>query len=272
MNKIGIIAGGGQLPLLVGKNLIKNNFDITFFVLKEFFIKNKYHNFQTEQIELNSLKLIVKVLKKHKINKIIMLGSVNRPSFMDIKFDFDTINFIKKYLLEKKGDNQLLLAIQDYFFKKGFSYFNWTEYCNELFANKANLTKKKPTNKASLNIAKGIKVFNYLGKADIGQSIIIQNEIILGLEAAEGTDELIKRCYKYKKKGDAGVLIKLSKYNQSHLLDIPTIGLKTIKLLKKYNYEGVYLELNKCLILNKDKVIQYADANNLFISTINKID
>ena len=59
MNKIGIIAGGGLLPLLVGKNLIKNNFDITFFVLKEFFIKNKYHNFQTEQIELNCLKYLI---------------------------------------------------------------------------------------------------------------------------------------------------------------------------------------------------------------------
>ena len=67
-------------------------------------------------------------------------------------------------------------------------------------------------------------------------------------------------------------MIKLSKYKQSHLLDIPTIGLETIKLLKKYNYEGVYLELNKCLILNKDKVISYADSNNIFISTINKID
>jgi len=272
MDKIGIIAGGGQLPLLVGKNLIKKNFNVTFFVIKEFFNKKNYNKYQTVVIDLNSLKFIVKTLNKHKINKIIMLGKVNRPSFKDIKFDIDTISFIKKYLLEKKGDNQLLIAIKDYFFKKGFAYFNWIKYCNELFANKKNLTKKFPSKKANLNKDKGIRAFKYLGKADIGQSIVIQNEIILGLEAAEGTDELIKRCNKYKKKGDNGVLIKLSKYKQSYLLDIPTIGINTIKLLKKYNYEGVYLEYNRCLILNIDKVIEYADSNNIFISTINKIE
>ena len=201
-----------------------------------------------------------------------MLGKVNRPSFKDIKFDIDTITFIKQYFLEKKGDNKLLISIQDYFFKKGFPYFDWTEYCKDLFANKQNLTKKTPSTKANFNKNKGMDCFKFLGKTDIGQSMVIQNEIILGLEAAEGTDELIKRCFNYKKKGDKGVLVKLSKYNQSHLIDIPTIGLNTIKLLKKYNYEGVYLELNRCLILDKEKVIKYADINNIFISTIKKIE
>ena len=123
-----------------------------------------------------------------------------------------------------------------------------------------------------MNKNKGIDIFKYFGHTDIGQSLVVQNEILLGLEAAEGTDELIKRCNKYKKKGDKGVLIKLSKYNQNYLLDIPTIGLNTIKILKKYDYEGIYLELNRCLILNKDKVIKYADLNNIFISTVSKIE
>ena len=272
MIKIGIIAGGGQLPLLVGKNLKKNNFDITFFIINEFFDEKKYKKFNTVKINLNSLKLIIKVLKKNRIENIIMLGKVNRPSFKDLKFDIDTISFIKKYLLEKKGDNKLLISIQEYFFKKGFPYFDWTQYCKELFANKINLTRKIPSKNANLNMTKGVEAFKFLGKTDIGQSIVIQNEFILGLEAAEGTDELIKRCSKYKKKGDKGVLVKLCKYNQSHILDIPTVGLNTMKLLKKYNYEGIYLEQNRCLILDKDKVIKYADSNNIFIATINKID
>ena len=94
----------------------------------------------------------------------------------------------------------------------------------------------------------------------------------MGLEAIEGTDELIKRCYKYKKRGDKGVLVKLSKYKQSKILDIPTIGLKTLKLLKKFDYDGIYIELNKCLIINKEKVIEYANSNNLIISVIEKFD
>ena len=74
--------------------------------------------------------------------------------------------------------------------------------------------------------------------------MIVQNSLILGIEAIEGTDELIKRCYKYKKRGDKGILIKLSKYNQSKFLDIPTIGINTIKLIKKFNYEKKTNEKN----------------------------
>ena len=91
---------------------------------------------------------------------------------------------------------------------------------------------------------------------------------VLGLEAIEGTDELLKRCKEYKRKDDNGVLFKFSKQNQSNLIDIPLIGLNTMKNLKKYNYEGVFLQKNKCLILDKKKIIDYASQNNLFISSV----
>ena len=141
-----------------------------------------------------------------------------------------------------------------------------------MFANKKNLTKKIPSKKAILNKDKGLKSFKIFGQSDIGQSMIIQNERILGLESVEGTDELIKRCFSYKKKDDKGILIKLSKYNQSRILDIPSIGVETMKLLNEFDYEGVFLELNRCLIINKIEVIKYADLNNLFIAAMNKID
>ena len=94
----------------------------------------------------------------------------------------------------------------------------------------------------------------------------------LGLEAIEGTDKLIIRCKELKKSGDKGILVKFSKYKQSTILDVPTIGEKTIKLLKENNYEGVYLEKNHCLILDKEKTIDLANKNNIFISTCNKIE
>ena len=81
-----------------------------------------------------------------------------------------------------------------------------------------------PTKEANLNLSKALDIFKNYGNLDIGQSLIVQNEIVLGLEAAEGTDQLIIRCNDFKKNGDKGVLIKASKYNQSNILDIPTIG------------------------------------------------
>ena len=96
--------------------------------------------------------------------------------------------------------------------------------------------------------------------------------LVLGLEAVEGTDKLLERCFKYKKKGDKGILVKFNKYNQSSILDIPSIGLDTLINLKNFNYEGIFLEKNKCIILNKDQVKNYAEKNNIFISAVNKIE
>ena len=81
MIRIGIIAGGGELPLLVGNTLIKKNFSVTFFVIKEFLNENLYSNYETVKISLNSLKEILNHFNRFKIEKIIMIGKVNRPSF-----------------------------------------------------------------------------------------------------------------------------------------------------------------------------------------------
>ena len=104
-----------------------------------------------------------------------------------------------------------------------------------MFSTETNLTKIKPSKNAILNFKKAKSIYQIYKKIDVGQSMIIQNQLVLGLEAIEGTDELLKRCKEYKRKGDKGILFKFSKKNQSNLIDIPLIGLDTLKNLKKYN-------------------------------------
>ena len=270
MSKIGIISGGGKLPVLIGNNLHKKNYDVIFFVIEDTFNKEIYLNKKTIIIKLNSIKKIFTQLKEYNIKKIILAGNITRPSLKDINFDYETIKFAKKLLLSKKGDNDLLISIKKLFQKEGFEYLDWKEFCSDLFTSEKNLTNKKPSKEANLNLEKALKGFKDYGNLDIGQSLIIQNEIVLGLEAAEGTDNLIIRCKDLKKNGDSGVLIKASKYNQSNILDIPTIGVKTINLLVKNKYEGVFIENNKCIIIDKTETIHLANANNLFISTFEK--
>ena len=272
MNNIGIIAGGGKLPIIIGDNLIKKNFKVSFFLVEGFFNEINYKDFDVTIINLKSAKKIIESLKAKNIDSIIMAGNINRPSLTDLSFDLQTLKLAKNLLLNKTGDNSLLVSIKKYFMESGFEYFNWKKHCPELFVNKENLTLTKPTKKAKKNLEKALSVFRSFGQIDVGQSMIIQNQIVLGLEAAEGTDELIKRCANYKKSGDNGVLVKFSKYKQSNILDIPTIGEKTLKLLKECNYEGVYLEKDSCLIIDKEKTIDLANQYKLFISTCNKIE
>ena len=271
MSKIGIIAGGGQLPILIGEKLIQSGNSVVFFCIDLYAKKKDYKKFINTFIKLELISEIIKILKYYKIEKIVMAGYVKRPSLKDIKFDFKAVKLIKEYALQPKGDDKLLLTIVRFFEKEGFNFINWKKECKNLFVNEANLSKKKPSKISLENLNIGLKIFNKLGKIDLSQSVIIQNNIVLGVEAAEGTDELIKRCHKYKKKGDKGVLLKFSKYNQDNRFDIPVIGLKTFKLLKKYDYEGIFVEKKNLIILEKEQVIEFCNNNSLFISSVKKI-
>ena len=270
MTKIGILSGGGQLPLIIGESLIHLKFDVVFFCIEKFCNIKIYKKYSNETISINSLGNIIQKLKNHKIEKIIMIGHVTRPSIKDIKFDFNTLKLIKNFALDSKGDDQLLSTISIFFENNGFPIFDWKKECKDLIINEICLTIMKPSKEALYNKEKGLNTYKLIGKADIAQSLIIQNKIILGVEAAEGTDELIKRCFNYKKKGDKGVLLKLSKYNQDTNLDIPVIGLETIKNIQKYDYEGIFLENNKCLIIDKEAVVDFCNSNNIFLASVVK--
>ena len=147
-----------------------------------------------------------------------MAGNINRPSLSDLSFDYQTFKLAKNLLLKNTGDNDLLVSIKNFFVDNGFKYFDWIKHCSDLFANKDYLTLKKPSNMAKKNLNKALSIFKIYGKLDLGQSVIVQNQIILGLEAIEGTDKLIIRCKELKKSGDKGILVKFSKYKQRVLL------------------------------------------------------
>lgn len=271
MNKIAIITGDGLLPLSIGKSLLKKKYDILFLGIKNFADSTKYQDYNYTEINLTSISDILKILNSHKINYIIMAGKISRPSLKDLNFDFNTMKLIKNFLLESKGDDQLLKIISNFFLDKGYPLFDWKNVCDDLFSKVEYLSLLKPSVEAVKNKNKGLNIFKIIGNADIGQSIVVQNQLILGIECAEGTDKLIQRCSNYEKKGDKKILIKLSKYNQHLTLDLPTIGLNTIKNLYQNNYEGIFIEKNQCVILEKNLVIDFCNKKNLFLSTINKI-
>ena len=149
MKKIGIIAGGGKLPILIGEKLIKSGKSVVFFCIEPFAKKNQYNKFVSQSVQLESISKILKFLKLHEIKKIIMAGHVKRPSLKDIHFDYKTLKFIKEYTLQRKGDDKLLLAIVKFFEKEGFNFIDWKKECNDLFVKEVNISKKRP-NKISL--------------------------------------------------------------------------------------------------------------------------
>ena len=115
MIKIGIISGSGPLPLLIGKNLINKNYQVCFLYIINHSNPKIYKNYENVQIELTSFSKILNALKKQNVEKIILVGKITRPAIKDIKFDLNTISLIKEYVLESKGDDELLKSISNFF-------------------------------------------------------------------------------------------------------------------------------------------------------------
>ena len=148
MTKIGIIAGGGKLPIIVGESLIKSKFEVIFFCIKNHYDSKFYKNFNHEIISIYSLKKIIQRLKNNNINKIVMIGKVKRPSISDIKFDLKTLSLIKYLALESKGDNKLLNSISMLFQDNGFVIYDWKNKCKDIFAKDTYLTIFTPSKSA----------------------------------------------------------------------------------------------------------------------------
>ena len=128
MTNIGIISGGGDLPIAIGSNLIKKNFKVFFFVIEEFYNHKIYNGFNVTLIKLKSAKKIIESLKAKNIDNIIMAGNIKRPSITDLSFDFQTFKLAKELLLKKTGDNSLLVSIKEFFLDNGFNYFDWKKH------------------------------------------------------------------------------------------------------------------------------------------------
>jgi UDP-2,3-diacylglucosamine hydrolase len=132
-----------------------------------------------------------------------------------------------------------------------------------------NNVKIKNTDKSS--IIKGANIIKSLSKFDIGQSVIINNGYVLAIEGPEGTDETIKRSLnlsiKYKLK-DKSILVKFPKANQDLRVDLPTIGLDTVKNCIKANIKGIAVKRSQNIILDKDKIINLTKKNNFFIISL----
>ena len=123
------------------------------------------------------------------------------------------------------------------------------------------------------DIEYGRQILKQLSKFDIGQSIVVCNGRVLGIEGAEGTEELIKRCGKYYKSLNSKIkkkpiLIKMTKDHQNRKLDMPSIGIKTIQVAKENGFGGIAIENNGVIIIDKKEIRLLLERERFFIKII----
>lgn len=264
--KLGIIAGGGVLPKLliehcqaVGRDYfviaVENNAD------KAIFSPQIPHQW----VRIGQAGTGLKALQQQNVTEIVMIGTIHRPSFADLVPDLRTTAFFAKIGLKSLGDDGILRAVVAEIEGEGMRVVGIQDVMPELLAKSGVLTRTKPDKQALADIERGITTALTLGRLDIGQSVIVQQGLVLGVEGIEGTDELIKRCGTYQRQGVGGVLIKLRKPQQDMRIDLPTIGTRTIENLHAAGMRGVAIHTGNALIVDEEAVINLANKYKMFV-------
>ena len=265
IRKLAIIAGDGNLPIELINECEKQNKIFFVIIINGHGQKiSKLYN-PDFVMHLSKIGEAIKFARSKNITDLVMAGSIKRPSLKDMIPDFWTAKFLTKYGAKISGDNSILASLARELEKEGFNILAPEDITKNTLCPYGILGKYSPNIENKTDIEKGFKIAKNIGINDIGQSVIIQNGLILAIEAAEGTDNMIKRS-KLLKIGDSGaVFIKVIKPGQDQRLDRPVIGINTIKSVHNSGLDGIALEANSIIIINLQEVIKYADKNNLFI-------
>jgi DUF1009 family protein len=267
---LGIIAGETSLPKYLINKLIKNNSKFLIIDLTKSNNFKKYAN--SYSLKITQLGKAISILNKNNCKKIIFIGKVKRPEISLLKFDKKVFFYLPRlYSAFKKGDGSILKEIIKIFNENKIKVLNSMKFTPELILNEKNINNIKVSNLEKTSINKGIQIIKTLSKFDIGQSVVLNNGYVLAIEGPEGTDEMIKRSsylFKKFKLKIKSILIKFPKTNQDLRVDLPTIGLDTIKKCIKADIKGIAVKRSQNIILEKDKIFNLTKKNNFFIISL----
>jgi len=209
---------------------------------------------------------ILGLLRAHACRDLVLVGPVRRPSLMDLRPDVEGTRILAKIgRAAFSGDDGLLAAIVRVLADEGFRVVGAHEILTEVLAPAGLLTKAAPDAQAMSDIARATVVLRALGAVDVGQACVVQQGIVLSVEAIEGTDAMLSRTAAVARPGPGGVLVKLVKPGQDRRADLPTLGPNSVVRAREAGLRGIAFEAEGTILTERQAMIEAADAAGLFL-------
>ncbi len=261
---IGLIFGDTDFPREILKTVKKKKIKYLIIDLtkSKIFKKNK----KSYPVSVGQFGKIINILKENNCKRVLFAGKVDKPNFSKLKLDFKGIYYIPRIInASKLGDAAILKEIIKIFAQNKIKTQNSLIFNPELSLKKGNYSKIKPNKQDRLDIKKAIKTLNSLKQYNFSQGVIVRNKKVVSIEGKGGTKKMLEKS-RSKKFRNHGVLVKFPKKKQDLRVDLPTIGLKTIKQSKTAGLKGIVIKSKQHIFLDKTKCIRFANKNKMFIS------
>ncbi len=260
---IGLIFGDTNFPIEILKKIKKKKLKYLIIDLSKFkkFRKDRNSHF----ISIGQFGKIINLLKKNKCKKVLFAGKVAKPNFSKLKLDLKGIYYLPKIIKASKlGDAAILKEIIKILNQQSIKTITSTSFNPELSLKSGNYSKTIPNKDDNKDIMKAIETLNKLSKYNFSQGTVVRNKKVIAIEGKGGTQKMLKIC-KNKKSKNNGVLVKFPKKKQDLRVDLPTVGLKTLKQCKSAGLKGVVIKDRQNVFLERKISINFANKNKMFI-------
>ena len=267
--KVALFAGALDLPFFARDALRKNGWDVYVIGLRGFYDPKLKPDLV---IRLGGGGTAARECKKRGIKKLTFVGAIGHPNLGDICPDFWSVSALINIMKNQKGYDSMVVALTKALDKKGFEVVAAQDLAPSLTFEKIGVqTKMKPSAKDKKDIERAISVSHTIGTEDIGASVVVDKQVI-AVEAAEGTHRMLERVIEFrsnrKKQTKSGVFAKMTKPGQDLRIDIPAIGIDTVKSVAAAKLNGIVVNAKTCFVVDKPAVIKLANKLGIFIIAV----
>lgn len=261
--RIGIIAGSGEFPFLVLEEAKKLGYACVVAGIRgeaEPGLEKKVQLF--EWVDVGDVVGLVSFFKRVGVDEAVFAGRIDRRIIFK-KEKYNETSFRLLAQSEDKSPSELVKTIIDYITWEGIQIKDPTPFISACFCQEGILSQAASSSEVEEDIAFGWKIAKKIADLDIGQTVIIKDKAVVAVEGMEGTDEAIRRGGTLA--GDGVVAVKVSRSFQDPRIDLPAVGLNTIKSLVEVRGRALCFEAAKVPFFQRDKAIALADANGISV-------
>jgi len=260
---VGFIAGEGELPALLARAMLARGLDITAIALSE----PIYRQLQPLVPRLHCLSpgqgnKIIEALKRDGVRDLVLIGKVSKDVlFRRWRFDRRAWRILRR--AKSFQDDVLLTEIIRELESEGIRVVEQSYFLPDLCPQGGVLTRRQPSRREWQDLEYGFGAARSVGMLGIGQTIVVKHGTILAVEAMEGTDEAIRRgCHLAH---DSAVVVKVSRPGQDLRVDMPTVGMNTLQVMREGHATVLAIEAEKTIVLGGEAFPRLADEAGISV-------
>ena len=269
---LAIICGGGSLPTAVAEAVARRGRRPVMFGIKGWADAAVIARYAHHWIAIGQAGRFFRLARAEDCRDVVFIGTVLRPPITQLRLDWQTIRampgLIRAY---RGGDDKLISGVARIAERGGLRVVGVKDVAPEVLVPQGVLGRHRPSDRDRADIARALEVIAALGPFDVGQAAVVADNNVLGVEAAEGTDNLLNRIAELRRIGRVtsapgiGVLVKAPKPGQDRRLDLPSIGPRTVENVARAGLAGLAVTAGSTMIAEPDAVTAAADREGIFL-------